>query len=147
MERSECPPEENILRGIATPHWDEKNGRLERGYWTFKPRFDGDGISVSRLSVLSQEAVIDVFRRELDRPPKHSLLGVVEINVGVLQEIGRNYREQPRDKPHPVALTVVPDPTDTNAAHALIPHKITRGLSGDITAYLEENGLVTRWVP
>jgi hypothetical protein len=147
METSPCPPEEDLLRGIASPHWDEKNGRLERGYWTFKPRFDGDGISVSRLAILSREEVINVFRRELDRPPKHALLGAVEINVGVLQEIGLNYREQPRDKPHPVELTVVPDPTDTNPAHALIPHKITRGLSVEITTYLEENGLVTRWEP
>jgi hypothetical protein len=66
------------------------------------------------------------------------VLGTVEINVGALQSIGRRYKD-------PVELTVEPDPLPNNPAHALIPQRITRGLSGEIREYLEDNGRVSHW--
>lgn len=143
MERSQCPPEEDILRAIATPHWDAKNGRLSHGFFAHDGK--GDGISVSRLAVLDREALIEIFKSHIHNPPRYAVLGTIEINIGVLQQIGLNYREQPSNKPRPTHLSVVSDRTDNNPAHALIPEKITRGLSGDIVAYLEKHKLVDRW--
>lgn len=145
MEIPVCPPEEDILRAIATPHWDAKNGRLQQSYFENRPREPGNGISVARLAVSDRETLIDIFMRKVHKPPNYAVLGAVEINVGVLQAIGVNYREQPADKPHPVYITVVPAPLDDYEAHALIPQRITRGLSREIGAYLEKNGLITRW--
>lgn len=145
METPTCPPEENILRAVATPHWDRTKGRLQQSYFEYRPREPKDGISVARLAVSDQEALRDVFMEQVDNPPNYAVLGQVEINIGVLQEIGINYREQPSNKPRPVVLTVVPDPLENFEAHALIPHRITRGLSRVICEYLEENELITMW--
>jgi hypothetical protein len=57
-----------------------------------------------------------------------------EINVGTLQEIGRNYKSGPPQKlkPHPVELTVEQAPEDWNPAHAEICQRIKRGLANKI---------------
>jgi hypothetical protein len=135
MPRPQCPPEEDILRAITTPDWDDGENRIQHGF--FRNRGKGDGISVSRLAVLSREAIIEIFRKELTTPVR-MVRGLVEINVGELQGIGRAYDP-------PVELTVEEDPTPTNPAHALVPQPITRGLSGKIREYLEERGLIQRW--
>jgi hypothetical protein len=141
MEAQPCAPEEDVLRGIMTTNWDVEGGRLRQSF------FEGQGISVSRLSVSDRETLIAVFKKELPRPPDRLLMGTVRINVGDLQQIGRNYVAQSGNKrvPKPTELTVVPKPTTANPAHAEIRENITRGLAGDIRAHLENNNLIELW--
>lgn len=117
MPRPTCPPEENVLRAIHTAHWDERNKR-----WSSE-LFKGKNTSVSRLSILRLAELFAIFHQELDSPPKNRfIIGAGEINVGQLQEIGRNY--QP-----PIELTVEEAPTVSNPAHGEIPQKISRPLA------------------
>jgi hypothetical protein len=127
--RPQCPPDEDILRAITTADWDEREGRVQASFFAHDGK--GDGVSVSRLQVLSREQLLRIFSAEF-QPPRLTL-GTAEINVGVLQALGREF------KPAPTELTVEQDPTPTNPAHALIPQKITRGLSNHIRRYLEES--------
>jgi len=55
---------------------------------------------------------------------------IAEINVGLLQEIGRSHNPC-------VALTVESKPVDWNPAHAEIPQTITRGLANKILPKLK----------
>lgn len=119
--RPECPPEESVLRAIHTAHWDEQRNR-----WS-SSLFKGSNISVSRLAILEMEELFAIFHLELDSPPRNrSVVGGGEINVGRLQEIGRNFQSRP------TALTVEMDPTPTNPAHAEIPQDISKGLAFEI---------------
>lgn len=75
--------------------------------------------------MISLEDHWDLFRSHVQRPPQRLLELIGEINVGVLQQIGRD--NTPR-----VELTVEPKPEDWNRAHAEIPEKISRGLANKI---------------
>lgn len=118
MPRPECPPEENVLRAIHTADWDERNNR-----WS-SSLFKGRNVSVSRLAILKMTELFAIFHQELDSPPKNRfVVGGGEINIGLLQEVGRGFQGRPTD------LTVEEDPTETNPAHAEIPQDISRGLA------------------
>ena len=109
--------EEDIVRAICTDKWDGE--RLSPSL------FAGEGTSVSRLSLIPLVNHWDLFRRYVEKPPERLLEMIGEINVGRLQEIGRNYET-------PVELTVEPKPKAWNTAHAEIPQRITRGLANRI---------------
>jgi hypothetical protein len=116
MNRPECGDDEDVVRAITTAHWDPEEGRISSSL------FKGEGISVSRLQVLSLAALLDLCDRELVRPPERSVRGAGEIRVRSLKQIGREFQ-------HPTELTVEQDPTPTNPAHAEIPQRISKGLS------------------
>jgi hypothetical protein len=107
-------PNEDIVRAILTDKWD--------GQRVSPSLFRGQNISVSRLSVFPLADHWDIFRARLENPPERRLERIGEINVGQLQQIGRDYED-------PIELTVEPKPEDWNQAHAEIPEKITKGLS------------------
>jgi hypothetical protein len=64
----------------------------------------------------------------VQKPPERMLEMIGEINIGLLQQIGRDYKERP------TTLTVEPKPEDWNPAHAEIPETISRGLANKIVA-------------
>ena len=115
------PPNEDIVRAILTDKWDGK--RASPGL------FKGQDVSVSRLAIIPLADHWDMFRIRLENPPERRLERIGEINVGHLQQIGRNYKD-------PIELTVEPKPEDWNRAHAEIPQKITKGLSRKIVSAL-----------
>ena len=120
-------PEENIVRAICTDKYDKETGRISPSL------FDKRGnTSVSRLSLISLEDHWDLFRLKIQKPPERILELIGEINVGVLQEIGRTYQ-------NPTELTLEPDPLDWNHAHAVIPQKITPGLATQIVQKLKRH--------
>ena len=110
-------PIENIVRAVCSDKWDEE--RLSPSL------FEGTGVSVSRLALIPLDDHWDMFRKHVEKPPARRLERIAEINVGTLQEIGRNYAPA-------VALTVEPKPENWNPAHAEIEQKITKGLSRKI---------------
>lgn len=115
MPRAKCPPTEDIVRAITTADWDAKRGRLQSSF------FEGTGVSVSRLAVLPLTTLVEIFRRDLHKPP-HILRATAEINIGVLQQVGRNFV-------NPTELSVEEVPLENNPAHAEVVERITRGLS------------------
>ena len=123
MPRPEVSPEENIVRAIHSAHWDIQTGRGSSQI------FKGENISVTRLKILDLPVLFIIFHRQLDTSPNGMIVGAGEINVGRLQEIGRNFE-------NPTELTVEEDILDDNAAHAEIPQKISRGLSKRIVTNL-----------
>jgi hypothetical protein len=116
MIRPECGEDEDVVRAITTAHWDPEEGRISSSL------FKGEHISVSRLRILDLPLLMDLFDRELVRPPERSVRGAGEIRVGRLKQIGREFQ-------HPADLTVEQDPTPSNPAHAEIPQRISKGLS------------------
>jgi hypothetical protein len=118
------PPTEDIVRAVCTDKWDGK--RLSPSL------FVGENISVSRLAIIPLADHWDLFRQHVQKPPSRRLELIVEINVGRLQEIGRQQ--------HPaVVLTVEPKPNEWNRAHAEIPQKIKRGLANKILPELKHH--------
>ena len=85
---------------------------------------------MSRLAVIPLADHWDMFRMRMENPPERRLERIGEINVGHLQQIGRDYA-------HAIELTVEPKPEDWNPAHAEIPQKITRGLAAEIVSVLK----------
>ena len=110
-------PNEDIVRAILTEKWD--------GQRASPSLFRGENVSVSRLALLPLADHWDIFRMRLENPPERQLERIGEINVGQLQQIGRDYKDS-------IELTVEPKPEDWNRAHAEIPQKITKGLSRKI---------------
>ncbi len=128
MVRLQIPPEENIVRAIHFAWWDIEADRKSSSI------FKGENISVSRLAILSLIELFPIFHRQLDTSPNGKIVGAGEINVGNLQNIGREFVENPTE------ITVEEDPTKENPekrvvenpAHAEIPQKISRGLANKI---------------
>jgi hypothetical protein len=116
--------EEDIVRAICTDKWD--GTRLSPSLFT------GERTSVSRLAFISLADHWELFRQHVERPPDRRLEMIGEINVGKLEEIGRNYTT-------PVELSVEPKPEDWNPAHAEIPQHITRGLANQIVSNLKRH--------
>lgn len=107
------------------------DGELDEGEQrAYSGLFRGPNTSVSRLAVLGLAELLAIFRRDLEHPPWPLLVGAGEINVGVLQSIGRE--SQP-----PVAITVKEDSEPENPAHAIIPQKLGKGLSGRVVRQLK----------
>lgn len=115
-------PSEHIVRAICSDKWDGE--RLSPSL------FVGENTSVSRLALIPLEDHWDMFRSYVQRPPQRILQMMGEINVGMLQEIGRAHAP-------PSDLTVEPKPEDWNSAHAEIPQKISRGLANRILPALK----------
>jgi hypothetical protein len=120
MGRANCDAAEDIVRAVTTAYWDSTHGRVSSAL------FKGEKISVSRLAILPLHVLFAVHRRELHQPPRVSVLGAAEINVGLLQRIGMEHSQ-------PIALDVEIVPTDNNPAHAEIPQKISRGLASALS--------------
>ena len=116
-------PDENVVRAICDDKWDGE--RLSPSL------FKGEHVSVGRLTIASLADHWEIFRRFVEDPPERNLKLVGEINVGVLQKLGREYN------PVPVALTVIPTPLVGFPSHAEIPQYITRGLANRILRVLE----------
>jgi hypothetical protein len=115
-------PDEDIVHAILTDKWDGERP---------SPRlFRGQNVSVSRLAVIPLTDHWDMFRQRLENPPERRLERIGEINVGHLEQIGRDYKD-------PIELSVEPKPEDWNRAHAEIPQKITKGLSRKIVNALK----------
>lgn len=115
-------PIEDILRAVCSDKWDGE--RLSPSL------FVGEHISVSRPALISLPDHWDLFRQYVQKPPERRLELIAEINVGLLQSIGREHNP-------PVALTVEPKPVDWNPAHAEIPQRINRGLANRILPQLK----------
>lgn len=49
MNKTECPPEEDVARAITSAHWDANKNRFSSDL------FKGEGISVSRLAISCPE--------------------------------------------------------------------------------------------
>ncbi len=113
--------EEDIVRAIFTDKWD--------GDRIAPSLFAGENVSVSRLAVVALAEHWDMFRKHLEKPPERRLERI-EINVGRLQRIGRDYKKS-------IDLTVEAKPEDWNPAHAEIPQRITRGLANQIVNALK----------
>jgi hypothetical protein len=117
-------PSEDIVRAVCTDKWDGE--RLAPSL------FVGERISVSRLAVVSLRDHWDLFRQYVEKPPERKLELIAEINVGRLQELGRNHNPS-------IELTVEPRPESWNLAHAEIPQRITRGLANRILPFLKRH--------
>ena len=115
---------EDIVRAVCTDKWDGE--RLAPSL------FVGERISVSRLAVESLRDHWDLFRQYVEKPPERKLELIAEINVGRLQELGRNHNPS-------IELTVEPRPESWNHAHAEIPQRITRGLANRILPFLKSH--------
>jgi len=124
MNRPECPREENIVRAICDSHFDKKNDRFSSYL------FEGPNTSVNRLLILPLNKLFKIFHRDLDKPLKSKVIASGEINVGKLQDIGKNH-----NKPH--SITVEIDPLPENRSHAVIPQKLSRGLALKIISELK----------
>jgi hypothetical protein len=117
-------PNEDVVRAILTDKWDAQAKRVSPSL------FRGQNISVSRLAIIPLVDHWDMFRMRLENPPERRLERIGEIEVGHLQQIGRDYADQ-------IELTVEPKPEDWNRAHAEIPQKVTKGLSRKIVNALK----------
>lgn len=118
MPRPLCSDQENILRAINLAHWDPNHNRGNSSL------FRGSNLSVSRLAILPQDEILQIFKSELVCP----VLFAGEINVGALKGIGRS---------HSTIITVEEDPLPTNLAHAEIPENLTsKKLARDICGAL-----------
>lgn len=124
MPRPEVPSEENIVRAIHQAWWDENGNRTESSI------FKGENISVSRLSILGKDDLFKILHKQLDKSPNGIIIGLGEINVGKLKEIGKSFV-------NPTEITVEEDPLPENPAHAEIPQKISRGLAKRIIRELK----------
>lgn len=123
--------EEDIARAICSDKWDPKTGLVSASL------FKGEEVSVSRLAITPLEETWALFRSSVEKPPERTLKRIGTINVGTLAEVGAKYENEP------VKLTVEPNPLDGYPSHAIIPQKITRGLSNQILKKLtihEEEG-------
>jgi hypothetical protein len=115
---------EDIVRGICTDKWD--------GTRIAPSLFTGENVSVSRLAVIPLADHWDMFRKLLEKPPERRLELIGEINVGHLQQLGRDYQRG-------IKLSVEAKPEDSNPAHAEIPQRITRGLATQIVNALKRH--------
>jgi len=116
---------EEIAKAIPTEKWNPETGDVSPSLFT------GSESSVSRLSITPLEETWELFRLRVEKPPERKLERIGEINVGILQEIGKNFEARPTQ------LSVEPDPLDGYESHAIIPEKISRGLAVQIVKALK----------
>jgi hypothetical protein len=115
------PRDEQVVRAIFTAHYDAVNGR---GSYSL---YEGVGTSVSRLAVIPLIGQWGKFAAIVQKLPGHRLEKIGQLGVGQIEDIGKNFARN--GKPAPTPLSVLDDPTPQNEAHAIIPEKITPGLS------------------
>jgi len=85
MNQPDCSPEENVVRAITSAHWDANANRYSSDL------FKGAGTSVSRLAISTLDELFRIFHLQLDKLPDRVVISAGEINIGQLQDIGRNY--------------------------------------------------------
>ena len=97
-----CSAVEDVARAICSNYYDEARDRISPSL------LEGRNVSVGRLSVSPLQELIGIFRRQVAKP--HRPLRMVGlINVGVLQSLGREHRDN-RGRPIRVGITVVAKP-------------------------------------
>lgn len=115
---------EDIAKAICSDKFDVATGEVSASL------FKGSGSSVSRLSLCPLEETWDLFRFRVEKPPQRTLERIGVIKVGRLEEIGRDFKD------NPTLLTAEAVPLEGYLSHAEIPQKITRGLSNEIVKNL-----------
>ena len=115
---------EDIAKAICSDKFDAASGEVSASL------FKGNGSSVSRLSLCALEDTWDMFRFRVEKPPQRILEKIGVINVGRLEQVGRDFKD------NPTSLTVEAVPLEGYLSHAEIPEKISRGLSNEIVKNL-----------
>jgi hypothetical protein len=115
---------EDIAKAICSDKFDAASGEVSASL------FKGSGSSVSRLSLCPLEDTWDMFRLRVEKPPQRTLERIGVINVGRLEQVGRDFKD------NPTSLTVDAVPLEGYLSHAEIPEKISRGLSNEIVKNL-----------
>ena len=129
-EGETCAAEEDVARAICSNYYDAASDRISPSV------FEGRDVSVGRLSVSPLQELIGIFRQKVAKPNR-PLRMVGQINVGLLQELGREHKDN-RKRPIPVEIVVVAKPEPEYLAHAEIPQKIPRGLANRIVSKLQK---------
>ena len=93
--------------------------------------FGREDTSVNRLSIYAWDRIW-YFLRKNEKPPSRVLIRGLEISVGKLKEIGRNFVVQGR--PDPRNIEVFPEPYtyedgEVNEAHAYIKGKLPKTMA------------------
>ncbi len=115
------PRIEQVVRAVCSEHYDRETGRVSPSL------YEGTETSLSRLKIIPLSAQWVKLAATVQRLPGRRLEKIGELGVGQIEDIGRNYLQN--GKATPIPLTVVDDPTPQNEAHAIVPQKITKGLS------------------
>jgi hypothetical protein len=112
MPRERCDDDEQVVRAICSPYdYDPDKKRINSSL------FRTSNISLSRLSILDLPKIIEIFRRDFEKPDSSKKLELCgEINVKDLRNIA---------KTNEIDLWVEIDELPENPAHAVIPLKIT----------------------
>lgn len=126
-----CSADEDVARAVCSNYYDEARDRISPSL------FEGRNVSVGRLSVSPLQELIRILKREVAKP-NNPLKMVGQINVGLLQKLGRDHKDG-RARPVPVEITVVAKPQPGYLAHAEIPRKIPRGLARKIIKELRNH--------
>jgi len=113
--------EEQVVRAVCTEHYDSDSGRISPSL------YEGKETSVSRLAVIPLAGQWPTLAATVQKLPGRRLEKLGELGVGQIEDIGANYTQNGNQAA--VTLTVVNDQTPQNPAHAIIPEKITKGLS------------------
>jgi hypothetical protein len=115
---------EDIAKAVCSDKFDAATGEVSASL------FKGSGYSVSRLPLCRLEDTWDMFRHRVEKPPQRTLERIGVINVGRLEQVGRDFKD------NPTPLTVEAVPLEGYLSHAEIPEKISPGLSSEIVKNL-----------
>ena len=83
-----CEISEDIYRALLTAHWDPQKQRFSSSL------FQGYNVSVSLKGLKNLDDTVHIFRLELHNPPTNCLIGVGELNVGLLETIVETYNKE-----------------------------------------------------
>lgn len=97
-----CPSDEDIVRMIHKASWDARHKRLTLSFFKEEPNN-----SVSRLKIKTLPELYSIFRKY--KGWDKNLVGSGSINIAMFQEIA-----------DPETITVVPNESASNKAHAII---------------------------
>lgn len=123
--------DEIVVRALHEPFWDPENRR-----GTPSAFGNGNLISVSRTSVLSESEIIQILKQDLETPDR-CIKAIAQVSVEKIILCGSSKD----DADQGVFLSVVKDPTENNVAHAEIMgtdgdrrrlKKISRGVGNKI---------------
>jgi len=115
------PRNEQVVRAVCSEHYDRESGRVSPSL------YEGTETSLSRLTIIPLAGQWAKLAATVQKLPGRRLEKIGELGVAQIEDAGRNYTQNGKATPMP--LTVVDDPTPQNRAHAIIPGKITKGLS------------------
>ena len=105
LRRPKVKDIENTLRALYPPQWDEKAQRGTAGVFRHNRK------SVSRPSILKEEAIIEIFKNEIETT-ETKIKAVAEFNVGEFRKCAESYPNKE------MRICVHEDPTVTNISHA-----------------------------